>query len=87
MSLLRHPVRRPTGVDFLLAPPGGPTDLAVAYPVVRFAGEAPVPDGRVQGDGLAVKNKFPVGGTKRRHDLVAAPAAALVGHGGKGMET
>ena len=55
---LRHPVRRPTGVDFLLAPPGGPTDLAVAYPVVRFAGEAPVPDGRVQGDGLAVKNKF-----------------------------
>src|SRR5205085_8258461 len=60
--------------------PIGP--CAAAYPVVRFAREAPV--GRVQGNGTPVKNELPVSGTERGHHLLAAPTATLVGPSSEG---
>lgn len=47
---------------------------------MRFAGEAPVADGRVDADGIAIDGHRPVGRSEGRYDLLPATAAASM-HG------
>lgn len=76
--LFARGVPLPAFVDLLPRPFGGPPDLSANDPVVRLAVEAPVPDGGIERDGFAVEDHSPVGRGQRRHNLVAAAAAAKV---------
>ncbi len=65
--------------DLLRCPGGCTLDSVVTYPVVGLAGEVPVADAGVQGDGFSVVSELPVGSAKWCDDLVAAAACAVVG--------
>jgi Restriction endonuclease len=76
ISLFRNSVPGPSSDDFFLGPHSRPSDLAVSYPVVRPAGEAPVSNrrlgeelpGRLKGQGRPTNTADPV--TSERVDTL-----------------
>lgn len=67
----------------LTGPLAAPSDFAAVYLAVRLAVKTPVSNRRVERNQFAVENQLPIGGARRRDDLLAASAAAFVGHGGE----
>src|SRR5580658_4160768 len=60
--------------DFFLRPARSPFDAVLSNVVMGLAWKAPVANGRLQRNRLAVKNKRPVGGPDGCHNLVSASA-------------
>lgn len=81
MGLLVQSVLRLPSPNLFLRPLRGPLHHVVPNPVMRLAGEGPVPDRRVQRHRLTVEDQFPIGRRKRRDHLLAATAATSVNDG------
>jgi hypothetical protein len=60
ISLFHKPIMSSANSDLLFRPLSCPLHFIVSYPVMRLARKAPVPDRRLERNGLAIEDKFPV---------------------------
>src|SRR5438552_1316234 len=78
IALLGVVIVAPSTFDLHARPFRSPFDAVVSYPVVGLTGKAPVADGGVERDRLAIEHQRPVRGPYRRYDLVPASAIRVV---------